>query len=324
MLVLMPTAADQIIAALRTGHDSLAEFVAPLGEDGVNHPSGASEWTVAQVLSHLGSGAEITLAGLDAALTGTDERGPGFNESVWDRWNAKSPQDQTADFITINEKLVSRYEGIDDATRESLRIDMGFLPEPVDLAFAATMRLNEFSLHAWDVLVGFDPSATVPSEAAGLLVDGNGWLFGFIAHPEALDARGDVAVHLSEPDRTFGLTIADAVSLADEPSAPGAVFSGPAEAWLRLTAGRLGPEYTPASVTVTGGLVDLADLRQVFPGSTSRSAGERHRLDQGHLHGLAVRRLVAHRLALLGTGEGLAQGRGGRVDVDVGGLGLFA
>jgi uncharacterized protein (TIGR03083 family) len=262
----MPTPADQIIAVLRSGHDSLAEFVAPLGVDGVTRPSGASEWTVAQVLSHLGSGAEITLAGLDAALTGSDERGPGFNESIWDRWNAKSPQDQAADFITADEALVSRYEGIDAATRESLRIDMGFLPEPVDLAFAATMRLNEFSLHAWDVLVGFDPAATVPSEAAGLLVDRTGWMFAFSGHPEALEARGELAIHLSEPDRQFGLVIADAISVADEPSAPGAIFTGPAEAWLRLTAGRLAPEYTPASVTVTGDLADLADLRRAFPG----------------------------------------------------------
>jgi uncharacterized protein (TIGR03083 family) len=262
----MPTDADQVIAVLRTGHDSLAEFVAPLGADGVTRPSGASEWTVAQVLSHLGSGAEITLAGLDAALTGQDGRGSGFNESVWDRWNAKSPQDQAADFITADETLVSRYEGIDATTRESLRIDLGFLPEPVDLAFAATMRLNEFSLHAWDVLVGFDPSATVPSEAAGLLVDRTGWMFGFFGHPEALEARGELAIHLSEPDRHFGVAIADSIAIAEEPSAPGAVFSGPAEAWLRLTTGRLGPEYTPASVTVTGDLLDLADLRRVFPG----------------------------------------------------------
>jgi hypothetical protein len=91
-------------------------------------------------------------------------------------------------------------------------------------------------------------------------------MFGRIGHPEALDARGQVAVHLSEPDRRFGLVIADSISLGDEPGAPGATFTGPAEAWVRLSTGRLAPEYTPASVTVTGDLVDLAGLRRAFPG----------------------------------------------------------
>jgi hypothetical protein len=43
------------------------------------------------------------------------------------------------------------------------------------------------------------------------------------------------------------------------------VVTAPAEAWVRLVAGRLGPEYTPASVSVTGS-VGLDDLRRVFPG----------------------------------------------------------
>lgn len=267
MLECVPTPADDTIAALRAGHDSLSEFVAPLDPDALVRPSGASEWTIAQVLSHLGSGAEITLAGLDAALTGEDGRGPDFNQSVWDRWNAKSPADQAADFIAGNEVLVSRYEGIDTATRESLRIDLGFLPEPVDLATAAGMRLNEFALHAWDVLVAFDPAVTVPSSAAGLLVDRSGWLFGFLGHADALDGRSaSIAVHLSAPDRQFGVEIADGVSLGAEPSAADVTFSGPAESWLRLISGRLRPEHTPASVTLTGDAVSLDELRRVFPG----------------------------------------------------------
>jgi uncharacterized protein (TIGR03083 family) len=259
--------ADQLIVALRAGHETLTEFVGSLGPDGATHSSGASEWTVAQVLSHLGSGAEITLAGLEVAITGEDGRGEGFNQSVWDRWNAKSPQEQVADFITSDEELVSRYESTDAATRASLRFDFGFLPQPVDLAFAAGLRHNEFVLHSWDVVVGFDPSATLPATDAALLLAGPPLLFDFRGKADGLNgARGTLAVELSEPDRTFGVDLGDKIRLIDTPSAPGATFNGPAEAWLRLTSGRLAPQYTPVSVTVTGDLVDLADLRRVFPG----------------------------------------------------------
>jgi uncharacterized protein (TIGR03083 family) len=259
--------ADQIITVLRTGHDKLAAFVTSLGSEGVTHASGATEWTVAQVLSHLGSGAEITRAGLDAAVSGTDERSPDFNQSVWDRWNAKSPQDQATDFITADEALVTAYEALDASTRENLRIDLGFLPAPVDLATAAGLRLNEFALHSWDVFVGFDPATTLPSTEAALLFDLSGLMFGWMGHADALNgARGSLAVHLSEPERRFGVEIGDAISMAEEPGAPDGVLSAPAEAWLRLVSGRLRPEHTPATVTVTGDLVSLEDLRRAFPG----------------------------------------------------------
>jgi len=267
MLLAMPTKADEIITVLRAGHDSLASFLATLAPDEVNHASAASEWTVAQVLSHLGSGAEITAAGLNAALTGKDERGPGFNESVWDRWNAKSPHAQAADFVSTNADLVGRYEGIDAATRESLHIDLGFLPQPVDLATAAGLRLNEFALHRWDVVVAFDPSATLTSAEASALIDGSKLLFGWLGHADALNGvTGSLAVRLHDPERSFGVEIGEQIALGEEPSSPDGVFEGPAESWLRLITGRLGPEYTPASVTVSGDLVSLADLRQAFPG----------------------------------------------------------
>ncbi len=40
----------------------------------------------------------------------------------------------------------------------------------------------------------------------------------------------------------------------------------PAEAWLRLTFGRLTTDHTPPAVTLTGDAVTLDDLRRVFPG----------------------------------------------------------
>ena len=90
------------IAALRSGHDSLAEFVAGASADDLARRSMATEWSVAQVLSHLGSGAEIGLAGRTGEAI--------ENEAVWARWNAKRPDDMASSFVEADEALVSWWE----------------------------------------------------------------------------------------------------------------------------------------------------------------------------------------------------------------------
>lgn len=167
----MSSIADRTIAALRSGHDALAAFVGKLGPDDLTRPSGASDWQVSQVLSHLGSGAEINLAALRAAQAGEPAPGGEFNQSVWARWDAMPPAEHASGFLEANERLVRAYEELDPAARADLRIDLGFLPEPVDVAGAAGLRLSEFALHRWDVEVGFDPSATVAADAVPLLLD---------------------------------------------------------------------------------------------------------------------------------------------------------
>lgn len=57
------------ISALRHSHDRLRAAVEPLGLDQLEQRSYASEWSIAQVLSHLGSQAEIFGLFLDAGLT---------------------------------------------------------------------------------------------------------------------------------------------------------------------------------------------------------------------------------------------------------------
>jgi len=261
----MTSIADRTISALRTGHDDLVAVLGKLGQDDLTRPSGASGWTVAQVYSHLGSGAEINLAALDAALDGTDNPGQDFNKTVWARWDGMSPAEQAENFPAADERLVARYEGLDERTREELRIDLGYLPQPADVATAGRMRLNEVALHSWDIRVTFDPAATVAPEARDLLLDTVGGLLGFAAKADQLDGTTRIAVPLTDPDRSFGLTIADAVSMTEVPDAPDAELTAPAEYVLRLLTGRHAPEHTPASATLTGPLT-LDDLRRAFPG----------------------------------------------------------
>jgi uncharacterized protein (TIGR03083 family) len=261
----MTSLADRTIDALRVGHDDLVAFVTKLESDDITRVSGASEWTVAQVLSHLGSGAEINLAALDAALDGRPNPGQEFNQTAWARWDAMSPAEQAANFSAANERFVARCEGLDDLARTELRIDLGFLPQPVDVATAAGMRLHEFAMHSWDVRVAFDPTATVAADAAEVLLTLAGPLVGFVGKGDQIDGTVRLAVHTLDPVTSFGIVIGDAVAMTDVPDPADGELTAPAEYVLRMFNGRGGAAHTPDSVVLTGA-VTLADLRRVFPG----------------------------------------------------------
>ncbi|MGW4467609.1 maleylpyruvate isomerase family mycothiol-dependent enzyme [Micromonospora sp. NPDC004704] len=262
----MTTLADQPIAALRSGHDELSGFVRDLGPEDLVHPSGASEWQVSQVLSHLGSGAEIGLAQLTAARDGGPAPDGDFNRRVWARWDAMPPAEHASGFLEANQRLVEAYESLDPTTREELRVDVGFLPEPVDVATATRFRLSEFALHQWDVEVGFNPYATVTPTAVAALLDHTGGMLAWNGRPDALGGRqATLALRLTGPDQVHGLRLGERIELTEVPEHPDGELVIPAEAWLRLAVGRLGERYTPDTVRVTGP-ISLDDLRKVFPG----------------------------------------------------------
>ena len=153
---------DTVIAALRREHDQLAALVGTFTDDDLRRPSGASDWDVSQVLSHLGSGAVINLGTLQSALGEAGE--PTEPKIIWDRWNAMSPRERADEFVTADTVLVDRYERLTDEERTDLRVDVGFLPFPLTVAMAGRMRLNEVLLHGWDVRVAFDPAAVLDPE----------------------------------------------------------------------------------------------------------------------------------------------------------------
>lgn len=257
----MSVLVDQSIAELRAVHDRLAAHVATLTEDDLAATSGAEKWTVADVLSHLGSGAEIARHTLVAAL-GEDADRPG-NEAVWDRWNAMTTPDQAAGFVSSDARLVELYESLTPEQRTTTSVDLGFLPAPVPLATALGMRLNEQVLHDWDVRVAADPAAALSDTAAELLLqhyaDGMGFMLGFIGKADRVDEPTRVAVG------AHTIAITDSVAVEAATGETTAMYAGPLEAVVRLVGGRLGADHTPADATVTGN-VTLDELRQVFPG----------------------------------------------------------
>jgi uncharacterized protein (TIGR03083 family) len=252
------------IHALRNSHDTLQAGVGPLDAAQLEQTSYASEWSIAQVLSHLGSQAEIFGLFLDAGLTGQDPPGMDVFGPIWDVWNAKSPQDQASDALHADEATLERFESMDAAEQERLRLKAFGMD--VDTTTLARMRLGEHAIHAWDVLVALDPAATVAPDAVALLVDSLDQLVGRTAKADGKARK--VRVTTSDPERHFILETGDAVSLvaADDETAPELGLSEltlPAEAFVRLVYGRLDADHTPP---VESAGVELDELRPIFPG----------------------------------------------------------
>ncbi|HXQ59529.1 MAG TPA: maleylpyruvate isomerase N-terminal domain-containing protein, partial [Acidimicrobiales bacterium] len=137
------------ISALRASHDRLASLVAPLDADGVNRASMADEWTIAQVLSHLGSQAEIFGTILDAGLAQSDPPSPDGFPAVWDAWNSRSARDQVADSVAANDAFVRKVEGLSRQQLDAVKVPMFGMD--LDATRILQMRLSEHALHTWDV-----------------------------------------------------------------------------------------------------------------------------------------------------------------------------
>ncbi len=212
------------------------------------------------MLSHLGSGAEI--ARLPIAAAAGQQVEAQDNQSIWARWNASSPTEQAAGFITHDAAYLDTVEALSAGQHDSLLIDLGFLPQPVPLVVALGMRLNEVANHTWDVRVGIDPSASLDAGSAELLVElfrgPLAFLLGFSGHADRIEQQ----VRLAIPGG--GIEITDMVTVTGEIDDPTATFEGPAEAVVRLLSGRLGTAHA-TGVSVTGN-VTLDELRAVFPG----------------------------------------------------------
>ena len=249
------------ISALRNSHDRLASLIDTATPEQLTGPSYCREWTVAQVLSHLGSGAEIFSLLLDAGLSGGEPPGREAFPAIWDSWNARPPERQAFDCRSVDAAFVERLENLDERQLSTLHLSMFGME--MDAAGLARMRLSEHALHTWDVAVALDPTAKVDPGAVALLIDNLGPTAGRTGQPAGATLRIQVAT--TDPARTLLLEVGDAVVIASGPGADVASsIELPAEAFVRLVYGRLDSEHTPAGITATG--VDLARLRQVFPG----------------------------------------------------------
>lgn len=250
------------IRALRGSHDTLTGLVAGLDDEGLRRMSYASEWSIAQVLSHLGSQAEIFGLWLDAGLSGGDAPGSEAFQPIWDVWNARSPQEQAQRSLAVNEDMVSRLEALSDGELASIRLALFGMT--MDATGLLRMRLSEHALHTWDVAVALDTAARVAPDAVALLIDGLPQMMAWMGKQAAAPAV--IAVTTTEPARTFTLdTGGVALTPGEGEAAADASLDLTAEALLRLVYGRV-DDSAQASGEVRATGVSLDDLRTVFPG----------------------------------------------------------
>lgn len=256
----MDTNPHRWIAALRHSQDRLASIVRPLSPEQLRGPSYHS-WTIAQVLGHLGSQAEIFTAWLTAAIEGTEPPGRAFMQPIWDTWDARAPEAQAAESLATNERLTERLEALTDD--ELARMHLNLFGMELDAAGVVRLRLGEHALHTWDIAVALDPTAQVAPDAVDLLIDTLGALASRLGKPQGTAFQ--LRIQTDAPARTFTLRIADTVELTEAGAgAPESELRLPAEALVRLVYGRLDPAHTPA--IELSGPVSLDDLRRVFPG----------------------------------------------------------
>jgi uncharacterized protein (TIGR03083 family) len=179
---------------------------------------------------------------------------------IWSEWNAKGPRAQASDGLRADEAMVARFESLDPDQKTGLRMQVFGMD--TDLAGLARMRLGEHAVHTWDVAVALDPSATVAPDAVSLIIDTLGQLVAWTGKPDGQPRR--IKVSTSDPERHFILEIGDSVGLTESDGEEGLPeLRLPAEAFIRLVYGRLGPQHT---LPVEADGVELADLRPLFPG----------------------------------------------------------
>ncbi len=251
--------AHDILAALRSSTEQLGTLVAPLDDDALGHRAYPSEWSVADVMSHIGSSAEIMQRRVDDARLGQPTPDD-FAPSVWDIWNAKSVRARADDGLRADRALIDALDELAGAGGGALEFAMG--PMTFDFANFVGLRLNEQLLHTWDIDVSLDPSAALPATGAAIAVDNVSLVGRYTARPTG--ATRTINARTTNPTRSFTVALTpESVKYAvgDDEAEPDVTL--PAEAWIRLVYGRLDAEHTPA---FEGDVTALETLRQVYPG----------------------------------------------------------
>jgi uncharacterized protein (TIGR03083 family) len=250
---------DSPLPALRSSVERLHQLCRGLDDAQLQTQSYCRDWSIAAVLSHVGSGAVIMGRRLQDTLAGV-ESPDDFAQSVWDEWNAKSPRAQADDALDADEDVLAALEAVSDADRARVEFAMG--PLSLDFDHFAALRLNEHAFHTWDIAVVFDDDARLPHDATAIVVENLGLIARFTGRPTG--ETHDVGIRTTDPQRELAVRLtADRVELV-----PGGVGGEPdlvlaAEAVCRLVYGRLDPAHTPA---FTGDAAVLDTLRAVFPG----------------------------------------------------------
>lgn len=263
----MPNSQPELPAvtdSLRRSTRRLSAALQSMSDERIAGPSYDDDWSVGQVASHLGSGAEIFAMVIDAGLQGKEAPGPDQFAPVWEAWNAKDPVRQARDAVAADQAFLAKVDGLTPVEADEWRMEL--FGSDTDLAGVLRMRVSEHAAHTWDVVVMSDPDAGLAEDAVEAIIDTVvpqmvGYRSKGVSAPQVID------VTTTAPARRLLLTLGPdgaVLEAASDRAGADARLELPAEAFVRLLYGRLDPDHTPADVTAEG--VDLDAIREAFPG----------------------------------------------------------
>src|SRR5262245_33187274 len=112
------------VAALQSSVARLRALVEALDDSQLEQQAYPSQWRIAEVLSHLGSGAVISVRRLDDGLAGTTMPDD-FAPTVWAEWNVKTPRDKADDALTADRVFLDRLLLLSDAEKAGFSAALG-------------------------------------------------------------------------------------------------------------------------------------------------------------------------------------------------------
>ena len=248
------------VEVLAASAERLATIVSALSPPQLEQSAYPENWTIADVVSHLGSSAVLAEIVLDDTLADGSADLAALRKSTWTEWDAKPSAAKVRDAVAADRRLIARLHALTDEERTRLHYSVG--PYDFDAAGFVGLRINEHAVHVWDIAVSLDPEATITKDAVELMVDDLALVAMLGGRPAAVARH--VRVSTSEPTRFFDVALGpDLVSLGPSSEACWADVELPAEAFIRLVYGRLDREHTPP---FTGSADRLEQLRRAFPG----------------------------------------------------------
>ena len=265
----LETAADarRVAGLLRAEYQRQVALLGTLQPAEWEAPSYCADWKVYQVVSHLGSGPEISRGSLAQAVAGGPEFGDAERRAVWDRFDNLQPGQVYAAYRETNERFLGFLESLSDAQLGSQA--PWFAGGTAPLARLLAARLNETTLHYWDLRVMRDPAATLTRENLLDVLDFNlSTLDRNVKAEQAGQLQGaTLEFHLEDPPGRIGFGVAEPIGNIRRGPVPNPdlVVTAPTEVFIRLIWNRYRPPAAPGRLVLSRPEL-LDDLLATFPG----------------------------------------------------------
>jgi uncharacterized protein (TIGR03083 family) len=249
----------------------LAAELRALDEAGWQAPSACEGWTVKDVASHMAESADRFQQIIRARLQGAPA--PEFTPALRaERQAAVKARSGGEIADQIEHGAAGTFDLLEGASPEGLAGTVRMPFGEVALGQLAPQRLQESTLHSWDIARARDPHAALDADAVPLLLDLVLASAGRLAAKGASEAReGTYRLELTGPGGgPVALSVRDGEVRAERgaPAAADATIHLPSEACVRLLWGRLdlADAVQRGAVRVEGDREKALRLSRVFRG----------------------------------------------------------